>query len=55
MWAILHVPSNTWDHGHSNETLYWVEYEAQRAIHQFGGDPANWRPIEVDVTVRGAK
>lgn len=30
MWAILHVPSQTWYRGDTQHTFYHAEYRAQR-------------------------
>lgn len=46
MWAVLHTPSQSWDNGHANLTLYWARYEALIACGKSGG----WEPIRVVVT-----
>jgi hypothetical protein len=47
MWALLHVPSGTWDHGYANETLYWSEREAALACRNrvYGYEPIRVRVI----------
>lgn len=57
MWAILHIPSGTWDHGHSNETLFWAEHEAALFCRVQCFDPKmeTWKPIKVRVTVSGER
>lgn len=49
MWAILHVPSGIWDHGYTNETLYWSEHEARLACRHEA-----FKPIRVFVVVAQA-
>lgn len=44
MWALLHIPSNTWDRGHCNLYLYWSEHEAKLACPN-----EYWRPVKVKV------
>ena len=54
MWALLHLPSGIWDHGHSNETLYWAEHEAALVCRQIG-DGKTWVPIAVNVSIARGK
>ena len=51
MWAIRHLPSNSWHNGDANLTLYWTEHEARLEASRYGSGLNVWKPIKVKVTV----